>query len=58
MRRNTLELMEPSELAILKAVQEIEKIGADIRLTEAGGLLLKAKDLVSDYIDEKQNPPV
>lgn len=54
-RRSRLDLMEPAEVAIFYAVQEIEKIGADARLTEAQILLSKAKDLVSDYVDEKLN---
>lgn len=51
-RRNRLDLMKPSELAIYNAMQEVEKIGASEKLTEAIILLGKAKDLVSDFIDE------
>lgn len=51
-RRIRLYLNVPAELAITNAIQEIEKLGADVRLTEAQILLQKAKDLVSDYIDE------
>jgi hypothetical protein len=50
-RRMRLDLKRPAELAIYNAMQEVEKIGADIRLTEAITLLSKAKDLVSDFID-------
>lgn len=53
-RRSRLDLNEPAEIAIRNAVNEIEKIGADTRLTEAVMLLAKAKDLVSDFIDKKE----
>lgn len=52
-RRIRLDLIVPAELAIYNAVQEIEKLGADVRLTNAEVLLQQAKDLVSDYIDEQ-----
>lgn len=52
-RRAKLYECFPAELAITTAVGEIEKIGYDVRLTEAQILLNKARDLVSDYIDEK-----
>ena len=44
--------MLPSELAIHRAMQEIEKLPPDERLTEAVTLLQKAKDLVSDFVDK------
>jgi len=50
-RRNRSDLWLPSEQAIQNAMWEIEKIGADVKLTEAIIHLQKAKDLVSDYID-------
>lgn len=50
-RRNRIDLMKPAELAIFNAMQEIEKIGADPKLTDAQMFLTKAKDLVSDFID-------
>jgi len=53
-RRVRLDLNEPAELAIYNAMQEVEKIGADVRLTEAVTLLSKAKDLVSDFVDEQK----
>ena len=52
-RRIRLDLITPAELAIYEAVQAVEKAGADERLTEAVILLGKAKDLVSDYVDEQ-----
>lgn len=53
-RRNRLDLMTPVERAIYHAMTELEKIGADIRLTQAGDHLQKAKDLISDYLDEQE----
>ena len=53
-RRNRVDLFKPAELAIWKAMEQIEKMPADIRLTEAQTLLSKAKDLVSDFIDDKE----
>jgi len=50
-RRNHLQQNTPAELAIHNAVQEVEKAGADQKLTEAVILLGKAKDLVGDYVD-------
>lgn len=54
-RRNRLDLNEPAEISIRNAVNEIEKIGADVRLTKAINLLHEARELVSDFIDEKLN---
>jgi hypothetical protein len=45
-----------AEHAITQAVAEVEKIGADVRLTEAVILLVKAKGLIGDYIDENPTP--
>jgi hypothetical protein len=52
-RRNRLDLNTPAELAIVNAMYEVEKLGADVKLTEAIILLQKAKDLIADYVDEK-----
>ena len=51
-RRIRLDLSEPAELAIRNAVDEVEKIGADVRLTNAINLLNEARELVADYIDK------
>jgi hypothetical protein len=51
-----MDLMETSELAIQNAVWEIEKIGADVRLTKAVTLLSEAQDLVADFIDGIASP--
>lgn len=50
-RRNRLDLYTPAEKAIHDAMQEVEKAGADVKLTEAVMLLQKAKDCVADYVD-------
>jgi len=52
-RKNTFSYLTPSETLIYKAMGEIENIGADERLTSAQEYLQKAKDLISDYIDEQ-----
>lgn len=52
-RRSRLDLCTPAELAIYNAMTEVEKVGADVRLTEAVILLSQAKDKVADYIDEQ-----
>ena len=49
--RFDIQQMIPAELKIFEAMQEIEKLGADTRLTDAQLLLDKAKNLVGDYID-------
>lgn len=51
-RSNIQVFMSPSETAIYNALQEVEKIGADVRLTEAVIHLQKARELVGNYIDE------
>lgn len=51
-RRNRLDLMTPAELAIFAAVEAVEKVGADVRLTEAVILLGQARAKVADYVDE------
>jgi hypothetical protein len=53
-RRNRLDLMKPVEKAIHDAMQELEKIGADVRLTQATIHLMDAKKLVSDWLDEQE----
>lgn len=51
-RRNRLDLMSPAEFAIYNAMVELEKAGADRRLTAASIKLQEAKNLVADYIDD------
>lgn len=52
-RRNRMDLNIPAEASIQNAIWEVEKVGADVKLTEVVILLGKAKDLLSDYVDEK-----
>lgn len=52
-RRNRLDLNTPAELAVTNAVQEVERMGADVKLTEAVNLLAKAKEAISDYVDNE-----
>ena len=51
-RRIRIDLMNPAEKLIYESMLEVEKMGCDIRLTEAITLLSKAKDMVSDVIDQ------
>lgn len=57
-RRIRVDLNEPAELAIRNAVKEVEKVGADIRLTKAVILLSEARELVADFIDDKENSSI
>lgn len=52
-RRNRLDLNTPAEKAIYEAIQEVEKVGADTKLTEVIVMLGKARNLLSDYVDGK-----
>lgn len=52
-RRANLQTMKPAEIAIHNAIQEVEKLGADEKLTNAVIKLQEAKELASDYIDKK-----
>ena len=51
-RRNRLDLNTPAEKAIYDAMQEVERAGADVKLTKVVTLLSKAKDTLADYIDK------
>ena len=50
-RRARLDLIEPAERAICVAQSAVEGMPADERLTRAGVLLAKARDLVADYLE-------
>lgn len=52
-RRNKLDELTPAEKAIYDAIQEVEKVGADVLLTDAVILLGQAKDKVADYVDKQ-----
>lgn len=50
-RRARIDLYVPAEKAIYDAMQEVEKVGAAIELTEAVDLLQQAQNKVADFID-------
>lgn len=52
-RRIDINRYWPAEQAIREAIQEIEKMGCDTKLTDAVVLLGQAKDKVADFIDEQ-----
>lgn len=51
-RRARIDHMVPAEKHCYDAIVEIEKLGADVRLTEAQQLISKAQGLVADVIEE------
>ena len=46
-----MDKMVPAELAILKAVESVEQMPADVRLTDAVNLLGQARAKVADFVD-------
>jgi len=52
-RRAVVEAMHQAETAIRNAMFEVEALGADPLLTDAGTKLIAAKDLVSDWLEGK-----
>lgn len=52
-RRACLYLFTPAEKAVYDAVQAVEKVGADVRLTDAVVLLQQAREKLADYFDEQ-----
>lgn len=50
-RRNVLEFNTPPELAIINAMQEVEKVGAHPMLTEVIIKLKEAFNLLADFND-------
>ena len=50
-RRNNITTMVPAELAIRNAIEKVENMASDERLTEAVVLLQKAQDKVADFVD-------
>jgi len=50
-RRIDAQRYVPAETAIRAAMQAVEAMSADPRLTDAVCLLAKAKDLVADFVD-------
>lgn len=52
-RRQRIDLLLPAEKAVYDAMQKVEELGADVRLTNAVILLGDVRNLVADYIEEK-----
>lgn len=52
-RRNRLDLLTPIEKEIFDIIGKIELMPADASLTDAQQYLDKAKNKLSDYIDEQ-----
>lgn len=50
-RRFRMDKMVAAELAIMEAMQAVELMPADVRLTDAVVLLGRAKDRVADFVD-------
>jgi hypothetical protein len=55
-RRARLDLCSKAERAIYDAMQEVEAMPADERLTEAVVLLQAARNKVADYVDAAATP--
>ncbi len=53
-RRQRIDRATPAEAAIRSAIHEVEKMGADVRLTDAVVLLAAALDSAADYTDGEQ----
>lgn len=51
-RRNRLDLLNPAELAIRTAMEQVELLGASPALTDAITKLSEASELVSDFVDK------
>jgi hypothetical protein len=52
-RKINLHLNVPAEIAVRRAVDEVEKLGADTRLTDAVILLQQAQDKIALYVDDQ-----
>jgi hypothetical protein len=52
-RRSCIYLLTPAEKSVRDAMQAVEAVGADVRLTEAVVLLQQAKEKLADYFDEQ-----
>lgn len=56
LRRARIDQNTPAELAIRAAVEAVEAVGADTRLTDAVNLLQAARDKVADFVDGVERP--
>lgn len=52
-RRSCIYLLTPAEKTVWDAAQAVEKVGADVRLTDAVNLLAQAREKLADYFDEQ-----
>lgn len=52
-RRACIYLLTPTEKSVYDAMQEVEQLGADVRLTDAVVLLSQAREKLADYFDEQ-----
>lgn len=54
-RRARLDLMTTGERAIYEVMQEVEKMGAHVLLTETVILLGQAREKLADWVDRDEN---
>ena len=54
-RRVRIDQTTPAELAIRRAIEAVESLPADSRLTEAVVLLGRAQTWVADYVDQVED---
>lgn len=57
-RRAQIQEMTPTELQIMECIIAVEKLGADVRLTNCVVKLTEAKDHLSDWLDGFQSGPM
>ena len=55
-RRAYLDRLIPAERSIYDAIQLVEALGADVRLTDVVVRLGEAKDKLADYVDDTNGP--
>lgn len=55
-RRYRVDLFTPVEKMIYECQGEVEKMGADVRLTDALNLLIEARHKIADFIDDFNQP--
>ncbi len=56
-RRIRVDLLAPAEIAIAKALEAVEALGAAPALTDAVTHLQEARECVADYVDEHVMQP-
>lgn len=50
-RRSRIDMLTPVEKTLYDAMQAVESLTADVRLTEAVILLQQARDKVADFVE-------